>query len=67
MTEFRCIWQQCPHIHHEKVATFIEAPDEETARAVLKDYVQRKYGVGGWFTIHKVTEYTRPTGGRVLE
>lgn len=66
MPEFRVVWQQCPHVQHDKHVLFIEAEDAEQARAVAKDHVQRKHGIE-WFSIHTVEPYLRPSGGRVLE
>jgi hypothetical protein len=65
MKEFRCIWQQCPHSQHPRQITFIEATDELTAKAILKDHIERHHGIE-WFSIHIVEEYVRPRGGRVL-
>jgi len=65
MKEFRCHWAKCPTAHNPSQVTFIEAPDEETARAILTDHVERHYGIG-WFSISSILPYERPTGGRVI-
>lgn len=66
MNEFRIVWQQCPHVQHNKNVMFVEAANAEIARRVAKDQIERKSGIE-WFSIHSVELYERPTDGRVLE
>jgi hypothetical protein len=61
MREWRCTWTQCPHVQHTRQVTFVLAEDEDGARAVLRDHIERHQGVE-WFTIHTVEPYTRPLG-----
>jgi hypothetical protein len=62
--EFRVVWQACPHAQHRKHVLFIEAANEEAARAVAKDHIERHERIE-WFTIHQCSTYLRPQGGRV--
>lgn len=66
MSEFRIVWWPCPTSQHRAHVNFVEAADEATARAVVKDYIERVHGIT-WFTITEVAPYTRPQGGKVIQ
>lgn len=65
VNEYRVTWTQCPTDYNSKHVLFVEAGDEDTARAVAKDHIERTTGIG-WFVIHTCEPYTRPMGGKVV-
>jgi hypothetical protein len=65
-SEFRVVWQQCPHVQYPRNVIFIEATDKDAAERIARDYIERTHRIT-WFSIHSCELYERPTGGRVLE
>lgn len=57
MKEFECVWQQCPHVHHDR---------RVVAEAICKDHVRRTYGID-WFKVHSVEEAQAVPHGKVLD
>jgi hypothetical protein len=66
MREYRVLWQQCPHVHHDRHVMFVEAASEEDAKAIARNHVERHYGVE-WFTIWSASETAPVPAGRVKE
>lgn len=65
MTEYRVEWQQCPYIRHDKNVLFVEANSAADAKAIVKDYVERKLGIE-WFGIGEPAQTKPVPPGKVL-
>ena len=65
MNTYRVAWHQCPHCNHDGRVNFVEATDVDHAKALIRDFVERTYGIS-WFTVLTPTLYEKPEGGRVL-
>lgn len=65
MTEYRVVWCQCPHAYHNKGVLFIEAANEDDAKKIARNHIERTRGIE-WFTIFEVAEATKPPEGRVI-
>ena len=59
MTEYRIVWQRCPHRDNPQRVLFLKAKDEETARWLAKDRIEREHGFE-WFSIHAVAPAPTP-------
>ena len=66
MKEFRVEWAQCPTNHNPLRVVFVEAATEDDARAIVRDYIERKYGIG-WYVIKKATVAVKPPAGRIID
>lgn len=64
LLEFRVTWQQHPMCDHWPRVLFVEAANENDAKAVATDYIERKFGVR--FTIHTVQKAPKVPPGRVI-
>jgi hypothetical protein len=64
LTEFRVVWQECPHNHHPKRVLFVEAASRDDAKALARDHVERRFGIE-WFTIHEITTAPPMPSGKV--
>ncbi len=65
MSEYRVMWQQCPFVSYPRKIVFVEAESVESAKACVRDHVERSYGIG-WFEVRSVELYERPVSGRVF-
>jgi hypothetical protein len=65
MSEYRVVWQRIPYCNFDRQVLFVEARDEDHARAVTKDYVERRFGYGN-IGFRGITLYEKPEGGKVL-
>lgn len=66
MKEYRILWCQCPTNRNPWRVLFVEAATPDDARAIAKNHIERKYGIG-WIKIDKITEAPVVPAGRVLE
>lgn len=65
MKEYRVVWCQCPHVQHDAHVMFVLASNEEDARTIARDHVERKFAIT-WFTIQEVSEAKPVPAGEVL-
>lgn len=65
MNTYRVAWHQEPHCNYTRQVNFVEARDEDHAKALIKYYVERNHGIAR-FTVFNPTPYEKPEGGRVL-
>jgi len=65
VNEYRVAWQQMPFCNYERKVSFVEARDGNHAEALVKDYVERTYGIT-YFKVREAQLYEKPEGGRVL-
>jgi hypothetical protein len=68
MKEYRVVWHRFPRAYNSPGVLFILAEDEENAKNVAIDYVERKLGhVREDFEIKECHEVTKKAKGLVLE
>lgn len=61
MKEYRVEWQQRPHVYHAKHVLFVECANEDDARALTINHLERNEGLArDAFSIHSITEVTKP-------
>lgn len=65
LPEFRVEWQQCPHVKHTKQVLFVKAASEEDAKLLVRDHVERKFGIT-WFSVYSATLVVKLPPGEVL-
>ena len=65
MVEFKVVWTKCPTAYNEPRSLFIEAGNEDDAKEIARDHIERTFGVAGWIKF-EVSEAKKPPIGRVI-
>ena len=64
LNEYKAIWQGQPHVRYPRQVSFVMAENEDNARLLIIDHIERAYGIS-MKTIHSITLYEKPTVGYV--
>ena len=64
MPEYRIDWAIQPGSQNPPRVSFVEAPDADTARAILNDQMERQYGYR--IVIRDLSVYEPPADGQIL-
>ena len=65
-SEFRVTWTKLPRNDNDTKVLFVKAKDEEGAKAIATDYIERKFGITN-FVIEGAKRAERVPEGKVVE
>lgn len=63
--EYRVVWCECPTSLHSNRVLFVKAKNEQDARVVATNHIERKYGIA-WIRIEGVKQTSPMPSGEVV-